>query len=116
MKDHRHASLNIKSVEAHSIAVRLAKLQGTTISAAVIQALRAELRRQQRRVHPADRLRVWKHFLAAYRAYRCWITVPRMRFLAMAGAATRMVIDTSAMLAMLFEEGIAPRLRRAGRR
>jgi antitoxin VapB len=54
MKNKRHASLNIKSAEAHSIAVRLAKLQGTTISAAVIQALRAELRRQQRRVRPAD--------------------------------------------------------------
>jgi len=54
MKDNRHASLKIKSAEAHSIAVRLAKLQGTTISTAVIQALRAELRRQESRVHPAD--------------------------------------------------------------
>jgi hypothetical protein len=54
MKDHRHASLNIKSAEAHSIAVRLAKLQGTTISAAVIQALRAELRRQEHLAHPTD--------------------------------------------------------------
>lgn len=54
MKNKKPASLNIKSVEAHSIAVRLAKLQGTTMSAAVIHALRAELRRQESRVHPAD--------------------------------------------------------------
>jgi antitoxin VapB len=56
MKDKRHASLNIKSAEAHSIAVRLAKLQGTTISAAVTKALRAELRRQEHLAHPADEI------------------------------------------------------------
>jgi hypothetical protein len=56
MKDRRHASLNIKSAEAHSIAVRLAKLQGTTMSAAVIQALRAELRRQEHLARPADEI------------------------------------------------------------
>ncbi|HTA69415.1 MAG TPA: type II toxin-antitoxin system VapB family antitoxin [Bryobacteraceae bacterium] len=54
MKDRWHASLNVKSAEAHSIAVRLAKLQGTTISAAVIQALRAQLRRQEHLAHPTD--------------------------------------------------------------
>ena len=56
MKNKRPASLKIKSVEAHSIAVRLAKLQGTTISAAVIRALRAELRRQDHRARASDEI------------------------------------------------------------
>jgi antitoxin VapB len=54
MKTKQPVSLNIKSPEVHTLAARLAKLQGTTITQAVLQALREELRRQQRRVHPAD--------------------------------------------------------------
>jgi hypothetical protein len=54
------------------------------------------------------RLRVWKRFLTAHLAYRCWIIVPRMKFLGMARAATRMVIDTSALLAILLAEDKAP--------
>jgi antitoxin VapB len=54
MKTKQPVSLNIKSPEVHTLAARLAKLQGTTITQAVLQALKEELRRQQRRVHPAD--------------------------------------------------------------
>jgi antitoxin VapB len=43
-------SLNIKSKEVHALATRLAKLQGTSITQAVLVALKEELRRQQRRV------------------------------------------------------------------
>ena len=64
MKDKRHASLNIKSVEAHSLAVRLAKLQGTTISAAVVKALRAELRREEHRDEEVARMEGFSQRLA----------------------------------------------------
>jgi antitoxin VapB len=45
-------SLNIKNPEAYQAAARLARLQGTSLTQAVLQALRAELRRQQRRRAP----------------------------------------------------------------
>jgi antitoxin VapB len=54
MKTNQPVSLNIKSPEVHTLATRLAKLQGTTITQAVLQALKEELRRQQRRVRPSD--------------------------------------------------------------
>jgi hypothetical protein len=116
MKDKRHASLNIKSAEAHSIAVRLAKLQGTTISAAVIQALRAELRRQQLGVRAADEVARMKAF--SRRLSRLPVLNRRSEdeILGYGRAATRMVIDTSALLRILFEESVAHRSRRAGRR
>jgi len=38
-------SLNIKSPEVHQAAVRLAKLQGISITAAVLKAVRADLER-----------------------------------------------------------------------
>ena len=40
------ASLNIKNPEVYRAAVRLAKLQGTSITGAVLNALRSELDRQ----------------------------------------------------------------------
>ena len=42
-------SLNIKNPEVHRAAARLARLQGTTITAAVLNAVRAELDRQDPR-------------------------------------------------------------------
>jgi antitoxin VapB len=54
LKTRQRVSLNIKSPEVHTLAWRLAKLQGTTITQAVLQALKEELRRQQRRVRPTD--------------------------------------------------------------
>jgi antitoxin VapB len=39
-------SLNIKNPEVYQAAARLAKLQGTTITAAVLKALQSELSRQ----------------------------------------------------------------------
>ena len=46
-------SLNIKNPEVYAAASRLAKLQDTTITAAVLNAVRAELGRQNAR-HRAD--------------------------------------------------------------
>jgi len=45
-------ALNIKNPEVHQAAARLARLQGTTLTQAVLRALREELRRQQRRRAP----------------------------------------------------------------
>lgn len=42
-------SLNIKNPEVHRTAARLAKIQGTTITEAVLKAVRAELGRQEPR-------------------------------------------------------------------
>ena len=47
-------TLNIKNPEAHEAAARLARLQGTSLTQAVLRALREELRRQQRRRAPAN--------------------------------------------------------------
>jgi len=41
-------SLNIKNPEVHEAASRLAQMNGVTITAAVLDALRAELSRQER--------------------------------------------------------------------
>jgi len=41
-------SLNIKNPEVYQAASRLAKMNGTTITAAVLDAVRAELSRQER--------------------------------------------------------------------
>jgi hypothetical protein len=54
LKTKQAVSLNIKSKEVHAMATRLAKLQGTSITQAVLRALKEELRRQQRRVHPSE--------------------------------------------------------------
>jgi antitoxin VapB len=56
MKTKQPVSLNIKSPEVHTLAARLAKLQGTTITQAVLQALKEELRRQKRRLRPGDEI------------------------------------------------------------
>jgi len=45
-------TLNIKNREVYQAAARLARLQGTTLTQAVLRALREELRRQQRRRAP----------------------------------------------------------------
>jgi len=45
-------TLNIKNREVYQAAARLARLQGTTLTQAVLRALREELRRQQRRRTP----------------------------------------------------------------
>ena len=49
-------SLNIKNPEVYQAAARLARLQGTSLTQAVLTALRAELRRQERRARPADEI------------------------------------------------------------
>ena len=41
-------SLNIKNPEVHEAACRLAKMNGSSITAAVLDALRAQLSRQER--------------------------------------------------------------------
>jgi antitoxin VapB len=56
LKNKQAVSLNIKNPEVHTLATRLAKLQGITITQAVLQALKEELRRQQRRVPPSDEI------------------------------------------------------------
>ena len=43
------ASLNIKNPEVYRAAARLAKLQGTTLTDAVLNAVRSELSRYERR-------------------------------------------------------------------
>lgn len=55
-------SLNIKSREVHALAAELAKLQGTSITRAVLNALKEELRRQKRRAKPADEVARMEEF------------------------------------------------------
>jgi hypothetical protein len=60
-------SLNIKNPEIHEVAVRLARLQGVTITAAVLSALRAELNRVQstRRGSEVERMEEYSRRIAA---------------------------------------------------
>jgi antitoxin VapB len=67
LKKKQPVSLNIKNPEVHTMAARLAKLQGTSITQAVLHALKEELRRQQRRIRPADeiaRMEAFSHRLS----------------------------------------------------
>jgi antitoxin VapB len=61
-------SMNIKSNEAHALAVELARLRGTTVTQAVTEALRSELERERarsRKTGLADELiRIGKHCAA----------------------------------------------------
>lgn len=47
---HNRVTLNIKNQQVHDAAAKLARLQGTTITQAVLNALNAELQRSQRRL------------------------------------------------------------------
>ena len=49
LRKKQSVSLNIKSPKVYEAAARLAKLQGTTITAAVLKAVRAELGRHDSR-------------------------------------------------------------------
>ena len=49
LRNRQPVSLNIKNHEVYRVAARLAKLQGTTMTTAVLNAVRAELRRQDLR-------------------------------------------------------------------
>lgn len=62
MKRDRPKSLNVRHPEIRAIATRLAKLQGTTITRAVLLALKEELRRQQRRARPSDEITRMEEF------------------------------------------------------
>jgi hypothetical protein len=42
------SSLNLKSPEVHALATELARLRKTSVTAAVLEAVRAELEREQR--------------------------------------------------------------------
>ena len=48
-RNKQSASLNIKNPEVYRAAARLAKLQGTTLTDAVLNAVRTELSRCERR-------------------------------------------------------------------
>lgn len=50
-------TLNIKNPEVHAAAAKLAKLQGTTLTAAVLAALKAELDRCQRKITVEEEIR-----------------------------------------------------------
>jgi len=69
MPRNKHAaSLNIKNPEVHEAAARLAKLQDTTITAAVLNAVRAELGRQnsrRRADNEVERMREFAHRISA---------------------------------------------------
>jgi antitoxin VapB len=56
MPARNRVSLNIKNPEVYLTASRLAHLQGTTITAAVLDALRAALQREERRKRPSDEI------------------------------------------------------------
>lgn len=55
-------SLNIKNPEVTKVAARLADLQGTTITAAVLFALRAELQRLESNQRQSNEIRQMKEF------------------------------------------------------
>jgi len=57
-----HVSVNIKNPEVYDAAARLAQLQGTTITAAVLNALRAELSREDVRRHASQEVQRMKEF------------------------------------------------------
>jgi antitoxin VapB len=56
MSGRNRVSLNIKSQEVYSAAIRLARLQGTTITGAVLGALQEALLREDRRKRPQDEI------------------------------------------------------------
>ena len=61
-------SLNIKNPEVYEAAARLARLQDTTITAAVLNAVRAELGRQnsrRRTDNEVERMREFAHRISA---------------------------------------------------
>ena len=61
-------SLNIKNPEVYEAAARLAKLQDTTITTAVLNAVRAELGRQnsrRRTDNEVERMREFAHRISA---------------------------------------------------
>lgn len=67
-RDKQAVSLNIKNPEVYEAAVRLAKLQDTTITAAVLNAVRAELGRQnsrRRADNEVQRMRAFAHRISA---------------------------------------------------
>ena len=55
-------SLNIKNPEVTKAAARLAALQGTTVTAAVLNALRAELQRLESSQRQSNEIRQMKEF------------------------------------------------------
>lgn len=55
-------SLNIKNPEVHQAASRLAKMNGVTITAAVLDAVRAELSRQERRRRGGNEVQRMREF------------------------------------------------------
>ena len=76
----RSVSLNIKSREVHALAAELAKLQGTSITRAVLNALKEALRRQKRRPKPADEVARMECLPVGCPDCRSWIIAPKMRF------------------------------------
>jgi antitoxin VapB len=55
-------SLNIKNPEVYRAASRLAKINGVTITAAVLDAVRAELTRQERRQRGGNEVQRMREF------------------------------------------------------
>lgn len=65
-------ALSLKNPEADRLSRELARRQGTSITAAVVGALRAELERERRRLRPAP---VAERLLAIGRRYTALPTV-----------------------------------------
>jgi hypothetical protein len=64
MKNKAPAILTIRNAEAHSMAIRLAKLLGTTMSEAVGHALKEELWRQEYRADEVKRMEAFSRRLS----------------------------------------------------
>ena len=62
MAQRQAVSLNIKNPEVHKAAARLARLNGTTITAAVLDALRAELQRKESTRNATNEIRRMEEF------------------------------------------------------
>ena len=98
-------SLNIKSPEAHELAAELARLTGQSLTRAVIEAIRERLERKQRQ---RDRDKIVAEALTIARRV-AKVSAPRSAParrvpLRRAWPAPLMIVDTSALLAVFFEE------------
>jgi hypothetical protein len=66
MKNKPPGTLSIRNTEAHSMAARLAKLLGTTMSEAVRHSLKEELRRQEHRADEVTRMEAFSQRLSRW--------------------------------------------------
>ena len=109
-------SLNIKSQEAHELAAELADLTGESMTKAVTEAIRERLERERRKRDEeklfAELMEIAEQCAADPRRRPKSRGIPLRR----ARIAALMIVDTSALLAVFFQEPEAEDFRPGDRR